>query len=172
MRGLCTLFAGFLLLTVVITACSDINCTAGSSAYANYLFKDRNDSTLRFLDTLSVGTRSLDGHDTVLMNRLIGDTAMSLPVSSSLTADTLYFFYFWRQANLRKAFDTLVIKHTNIPHFTSPECGISVTHNIEDISYTKNFIEDIQILNKNVSANTAYNFKIRFNVLATDTVWK
>lgn len=172
MRGLCTLFAGFLLLTVIITACSDINCTTGTSTYANYLFKDRNDSTLRFIDTLSVGTTSLAGHDTVLLNRLIGDTAMSLPVSSSLTADTLYLFYFWRQSDPVRALDTLIIKHSNIPHFTSPECGISVTHAIEDISYTKNFIEDIQILNKDVSANTAYNFKIRFNVLATDTIWK
>lgn len=172
MRGLCTLFAGFLMLTIMVTACSDINCTMGSAAYANYLFKDRNDSTLRFIDTLSVGTTTLGGRDTVLMNRLIGDTAMSLPMSSSLTADTLYLFYFWRQQNPARALDTLIIKHSNVPHFSSPECGIYVSHAIEDITYTKNFIEDIQILNKDVSANTAYNFKIRFNVLATDTIWK
>lgn len=172
MRGLCMFFAGFLLLGIVVTACSDINCTSSSSAYANYVFKDRNDSTLRFIDTLSVGTTSLAGHDTVLLNRLIGDTAMSLPVSPSLTADTLYLFYFWRQANPLQAFDTLIVRHTNVPRFTSPECGLTVAHTIEDVSFTKNFIQDIQLLNPDVSANTAYNFKILFNVLATDTVWK
>lgn len=172
MRGLCALFVVVLLMTTGFTACSDINCTSSSSSYANYLFKDRNDSTLRFLDTLSVFTTTLSKRDTVLMNRLSGDTAMALPVSSSLTADTLYFFYFWRKDNLKEALDTLIIKHTNIPHFSSPECGITVTHAVEDIHYTKHFIEEIQILNKDVSANTAYNFKIRFNTLATDTIWK
>lgn len=172
MRGLSLLFMGFLLLTIAVSGCSDINCVSSSASYANYLFKDKNDSTLRFLDTLSVGTRTLFGRDSVLMNRLIGDTAMSLPVSSSLTSDTLYFFYFWRQNNLKEALDTLIVEHSNIPHFTSPECGISVTHSIKNVKYTKHFIEDIQILNNDVSSTTAYNFKIRFNVLATDTIWK
>lgn len=172
MRGLCLFFVAFLLLMAGVTACSDINCSSSSSSYANYLFKDRNDSTLRFIDTLTVFTKTLGKRDTVLMNRLVGDTAMALPVSSSLSADTLYFFYFWRQANPKEAFDTVVIQHTNIPHFSSPECGISVTHAVSDIQYTKHFIEEIQILNKNVSANTAYNFKVRFNTLATDTIWR
>lgn len=172
MRGLCLFFLGLLLMSVGFSACSDINCTSSSASYANYLFKDRNDSTLRFLDTLSVFTTTLSGRDTVLMNRLVSDTAMALPVSYSLTADTLYFFYFWRKNNLKEALDTVVVEHTNIPFFSSPECGISVTHAIQKVNYTKHFIEEIQLLDKNVSANTAYNFKIRFNALATDSVWK
>ncbi len=159
--GLAAVFA-----VLGMAACSDVNCSSQGSSYANYVFADRLDSTVSLLDTLSVGTTMLNGKDTVLLNRLIGAKEMSLPVSSSLAEDTLYFYFF-----RRNQLDTLWIRHSNVPYFSSPECGISVAHSVEGVRYTRHFIDTVQILNKEISAKSVQNFKIRFNVLATDTEW-
>ena len=144
-----------LLLTVVVTSCTSVDCPLNNTVYTTYSMQK---DTLT--DTLSVAIHRVDGTDSIVLNQLSRATSFILPISYTSPADTLFFNFNGAKGELT---DTLVVSKTNTPHFESTDCPMSYFHTITNISYTRNGIDSVAVNHKDVTYDeTQVHFLIRF----------
>lgn len=60
----------------------------------------------------------------------------------------------------KKTQDTLTITHSNQEHFLSVECGVVIHHTVEKVSFTRNSIDSIKVLEPKVRDNKS-NAQVR-----------
>ena len=146
---------------VVFLACSSIDCPVQNTVAVNYAICDAEGQEAALTDTLWVWTRRSDGTDTLLLNRGIGLTTFSLPVSYSHPEDTLLFYIadtngFW-------TLDTLFLKKDDIPHFESVDCSAHFFHRLTGTRCTHNGLDSVTIETPLVSYDqTKTHLKIYF----------
>ena len=149
--------AALMLLPGAVSSCSSIDCPVENIVAIQYEIRDKDNDALAISDSLSVVTARLDGtyvditallnSDDVTLNKLVGKSAFSLPVSYSHPEDILFFCF---TDTARTVVDTVWIKKDDIPHFESVDCNASFFHRLTGVRYTTNAIDSLVIKNTNV----------------------
>lgn len=138
---------------VVLAACSTLDCPMNSRVAAKYKLAG---AVATLTDTFTVSTTRTggDGNDTILVNRLTATDSLSLPMSYSLAADTLYFTLTQEGSGIATT-DTVRVEKTNMPHFEAVDCTPSMFHEITGIGYTRHNIDSIKVNYNKVTNNDA-----------------
>ena len=90
----------------------------------------------------------MNGTDSILINKDVKVTSLSVPMSYTQDADILYFEIHKKTST---TIDTVKVEKTNIPHFESVDCSASYFHKITNVSCTHHAIDSIVINNPNVT---------------------
>lgn len=156
-----TISTGILLgLSVGLTSCSDDNnCSIVGRSMVNCTIKTINPETEAIEnDTIKSLTITALGTDSIILNRAIDVTSLSLPLSyvSDTTILVLHYDY---EADPKIA-DTLYIKQKNIPFFESMECGYSMLQSIIEVTCTKNQLNSVSIINNTANTNGTENLRL------------
>ena len=150
----------YLLLVLLLGACSSIDCPVNSIVASKYALFDSDGESFAIGDTLTITSVRNDGIDTTLLNRGIGLSDFSLLVSYSHPEDILVF-HFDNENRSFHAVDTVWVKKDDIPHFESVDCNASFFHEITGVRYTSHIIDSIIINNPSVNYDTEV---VHFNV--------
>lgn len=151
------------VMSLLLTACNGSDCPLNNTVRSRYTFYSSESGVPAALsDTLTVSALP---RDTVLINRAYNITSMSLPVGYLQMADTL-LFRFSTQAG--QICDTVIVNHTNVPHFESLDCGTAIFHEITGVSVTRRApsadyptaIDSIVVSNKKINYDENENFKV------------
>lgn len=154
------------VLVVCLTAlcaCSSIDCPINNLVYSRYSVLTAAGATDTLHDTLTVFTqRTSDGQDTILLNKAVKTTALSLPMSYAGESDCLIFMFKGDADDV--VYDTVVVSKSNEPHFESTDCAASYFHTVSGISHTTNVIDSISVVNNYVTNDAnATHFNVYFH---------
>ena len=148
------------LSSLVVFSCSSIDCPVQSIVSVQYEVRDKTGEALSLTDTLSVVTTRKDGYNVlvdmtmhhsdmdVILNRLTGESAFSLPISYSHPEDILYFCF---TDSVKTLVDTVWIKKDDIPHFESVDCSAAFFHELTNVRHTHNAIDSLVLINTSVT---------------------
>ena len=146
------------LSSLVISACSSIDCPVQNTVSVQYEIRDKSGEPLSITDSLSVITERLDGKyvdvtalfnsDNVTLNRLIDKSAFSLPISYSHPEDILLFCF---SDSVKTVVDTVWIKKNDIPHFESVDCSAAFFHELTNVRHTHHAIDSLVLINTSVT---------------------
>lgn len=140
----------FLLLGVLVAACTSIDCPVESNVATLYQVCHSDGTELKLNDTITVTTKTASDSDTIVYNKGIGISSFSLPISYKHPEDVLVFS-FDNDNNSLHVSDTVWIKKDDYPHFESVDCSAAFFHIITDVRYTCNYIDSIVIKNPSVT---------------------
>ena len=141
------IIAAAALLTIMITACSSIDCPLNNAVYTSYKLKG--DVGVLSSRLLTVTSPVDSSRDTLLINRAANVDSFILPISYNRPEDVFHFTLTDQDGN--ETTDEVRVAKENRPHFESIECGPAFFHTITDVTYSNNAIEKIEINNKNVN---------------------
>jgi len=160
-RWLCMVSILFTCLSsLIISSCSSIDCPVENTVSVQYEIRDKAGNALPITDSLSVVTTRVDGQNIlldittlennqkVLLNRLIGRSSFSLPISYSHPEDVLYFCF---TDSVKTLVDTVWIKKDDIPHFESVDCAAAFFHELTNVRHTHNVIDSLVLINTSVT---------------------
>ena len=160
-RWLCVVSILFTCMpSLIMSSCSSIDCPVQNTVSVQYEIRDKVGNALPLTDSLSVVTMRVDGeyilvdittqenNQYVLLNRLIGKSSFSLPISYSHPEDVLYFCF---TDTVKTVVDTVWIKKDDIPHFESVVCNPAFFHKITEVRYSRNYIDSLVRLNRSVT---------------------
>ena len=140
----------YLLLGVLMVACSSVDCPVDSSVTTLYKVLDSDGTELKLTDTMTVVTTRFDKQDTTIYNKGINISEFTLPISYSHPEDVLVFSFDNGNDSLHVT-DTVWIKKEDYPHFESVDCNTIYFHTITGVKYTRNYIDSIVINNPSVT---------------------
>ena len=158
----------FFFVGVCLAACSSIDCPVQNIVSVQYEICDKAGKAFALTDSLSVVTMRVDGEyidittllnsNDVTLNRLIGKSSFSLPISYSHPEDVLFFCF---TDTVKTVVDTVWIKKDDIPHFESVDCNAAFFHEITDVRHTRHYIDSLVLLNKSVTYDqTTVHFRL------------
>ena len=148
------------------TSCDSVSCPLNNSVASVYNFyaSARGDDgifvegeAVTLNDTLNI---SAIGPDTLLANRVVGASGVSLPVSFYADCDTLQFTFTDQEG--RWGIDTLWVTKRNTHHFDDPSCPIHMWHTILEVRSTHHLIDTVIITNSAVNYDGDENCRIYF----------
>jgi hypothetical protein len=128
-----------------------------------YEIRDKEGKALAITDSLSVITTRVNGENfeldittrennqATVLNKLIGKSAFSLPISYSHPEDILYFCF---KNSEKTVIDTVCIKKDDIPHFESVDCAAAFFHELTDVKLTHHAIDSLVLINTSVTYDT------------------
>lgn len=149
------LFLAGIISLLFIGSCDTIDCTLNNTvAMTCNFFQDG--KAVQLNDTLTI---TAAGTDSVLVNRKLGASSLTLPLSFFNPVDTLLLNV--RNANYAVT-DTLWIEKTSYNHFESPDCPVNMFHNITAVRSTHLFIDTVTISRKEVDFYQDENLQIHF----------
>ena len=147
-RWLCVVSMLFIYLSsFVFSSCSSIDCPVQNTVSVQYQIRDKAGDALSITDSLSVISERADGKY-VSLNRLIGKSAFSLPISYSHPEDILFFCF---TDSVKTLVDTVWIKKDDIPHFESVDCSAAFFHELTNVRHTHNAIDSLVLINTSVT---------------------
>ncbi|MBO4611695.1 MAG: hypothetical protein J5671_00825 [Bacteroidaceae bacterium] len=153
---------GLLILSIsfsqfLIFSCEGINCAIDNVVTLNMGFYDENDTKKAITDTLTV---TAEGTDSVLYNRGINITSLSLPMSHWQEADTLTMTF--RDTLGTDHIVKLRIEKTNLPHYESPDCPTAMFHEIKSVTMTSGspYVDSVVLAKPKVNYEALENVKI------------
>ena len=140
----------YLLLGVLMVACSSVDCPVDSSVTTLYQFRNSDGTEYKLSDTLTVTSQGAGGKDTTLYNKAVNVTSLALPISYQQPEDVLVFHFDNSNKDLHVV-DTVWLKKDDYPHFESVDCSATYFHTITGLRYTCNNIDSIVINNPSVT---------------------
>lgn len=152
-KAIIGLILGVGLIGWLGTSCSNTDCVITNTSYTNYGFYNERGQAVSLSGTISV---TAAGTDSVLINQEANPKQFQLPLSYTHTEDTFIVHY------TEKIVDSIFVKHANIPHFISMDCGTGMYHFLEGVRSTNNAIDSIQIINPEVTYDAKENIKIYY----------
>ncbi|MBQ8098238.1 MAG: hypothetical protein IJ244_01805 [Bacteroidaceae bacterium] len=153
-----------LLLLLILASCSSTDCPLNNTVSMQIgFYTSETGLKTNIADTLSIRT---GGRKSVtLLNRGWNFNNISLPMGYVQPTDTLLFLF---RTEAGSVTDTVLITHTNDPHFVSLDCSTALFHTITSVKVssrqpTENFptvIDSIIIANPEVNYDETENLKI------------
>jgi len=156
----------FLLLCMV--GCENISCPLNNtveSVYGFYAATYDEDGLLQTGTSVGVGdtlTVTLLGADSIILNRLTGQSGMKLPVSFYQDTDTVELAF--TDTLNRTGRDTIWISKRNTHHWDDPSCPVHIWHKVLGIRSTHNLIDTVLVTNPEINYDGLENFQIYFHV--------
>lgn len=147
-----------------LTACTSIDCPLDNLVELTCgLYSAETGSALTLSDTLTV--RAGGVKDTTLLNRALGLSSFELPMRHGVATDTLLLDF--SNASGQTATDTLLLGHTNEPHFESIDCPTAVFHTLTDVTWTSHAlgvmpltVDSVAIVRRTVNYDNIENLRI------------
>lgn len=138
---------------LLFAACESYDCTLYNyvGMYATF-YKDG--AAVAINDTLTI-TSGKSGM--VLLNQSTGTSNLNLPLSFWQDVDTLVFSVKHNDEYYR---DTVWIKKSNQVHYESPDCPMTLFHDIQEVPCTHVFIKEITVTRSSVNYETTENLQI------------
>lgn len=146
-----------LLLLLVFAACDDETkvCDQTLSTLTRIQFKQDSASIIRDTTMEQVSLKAI-GKDSIYRKQPLNMLFLQLsPIADSsryhLKVDSL------------STPDTILIRYKRMPHFISPGCGFSTFFSLDTVITTRNSIDSIQVIQKEVTTtnDTHINFYFR-----------
>lgn len=138
---------------ILLAACDTIDCTLYNTVGLKAKFYSGG-SAVSISDTLTI---SACGTDSVLLNRAVAASDVTLPMSYWATADTFLLSVVGDGYTLT---DTLYVEKSNTPHFESPDCPSTMFHEITAVSCSRTFIDSVCIVQPSVNYSQFENIQI------------
>jgi len=153
MRKLLTILSSFLLFS----ACESIDCTLNNMVYCYYgFYSSSTGEAISITDTITVTAL---GTDSILYNRGVNKSSISLPMSYWNDTDTLNFLFYNDSASYSA---TLFVNKTNVQHYESPDCPTTMFHQLTGATFESAIIDTIVITRPGVNYLQDENIKIYF----------
>ena len=138
-----------------ISSCDTIDCTLNNTVAMTCKFY-QDGKVVQLNDTLTI---TAVGVENPLLNRKIGTSSMTLPLSFFNEVDTLLLHVSSEDYSVT---DTLWIEKTSYNHFESPDCPVNMFHNITAVRSTHLFIDSVTISRPDVDFYEDENLQIHF----------
>lgn len=175
------LFTAIVCTAMAIAGCTENDCPTGSANELKIRFLSVADTTDFSIDTLTV---TAEGTDSVLLNREIGISYITLPLNgTSLT--TTYTFHFTMLSRdtiqttsylpdgtmeIRDTVVTAATRYTDVAEinysaqqlFTSMDCGLVYSFELQSGRHSTNFIKSMGIVNTQISEDNEENIYMFF----------
>ena len=135
------------LSVALVASCSSIDCPVKNVVATYYRVYNSAGDSIKLSDSLSITSKTKEGKDTLLLNRGIGISRFSLPISQSHPEDELYFHFFNKDYDVM---DTVWVQKEDYPHFEDIECKAEFFHHLTGVRYTKHGIDSLVIKYSNV----------------------
>jgi len=146
------------ILSVLLTlaSCETYDCTLYNyvGMYGSFY---QDGKAVAIQDALTI---TISGSNSVLLNQAANTSKVTLPLSFWQAEDTLVF-------HVNGIQDTVWITKTNLVHYESPDCPMTLFHTIQDVRSTHKFIDSITITRPSVNYETTENLQIHL-FTATD----
>jgi hypothetical protein len=145
-----------LILSVVLVACSSIECPIENTVAVNYAvmkYQDGEEVADTLKDTLSIWTRKSDGTDTLLYNRGVNVRSFQLQISYTNPQD--FFVFLVTDTFNVSTIDTVWVSKEDIPHFESVDCAARYFHKLTNVRSTHEAIDTIIINNSSVTYDSS-----------------
>ena len=138
---------------LLLVACESYDCTLNNyvGMYGTF-YRDGNAVSINDTLTITSGKTGM-----VLLNRSVGTSKLTLPLSYWHDEDTLVFSVESESYLLR---DSVWIAKTNMVHYESPDCPMTLFHTIQSVRSTHEFIDSISIIRSTVNYETTENLRI------------
>ena len=91
-----------------------------------------------------------------------------LPLRSDKESTSYYFQYLQKDLNFPQLYDTITVRYTSEPYFTSEECGLSFIYTVTDLSFTTHLIDSVKLLDNKITPADVEQLQIYFRT-ATDS---
>lgn len=125
------LWACAVSMLMLVSGCSNIECPLDNIVVMTCgLYTTDTHEHLKLQETLDVLPM---GKDTVLLNCASNITDFMLPLRQAADADTFLLRFTGRTGQVST--DTLIVSHTNTPHYESIECPATVFHTLTDVKW-------------------------------------
>lgn len=148
----------FFSMVLIVSACSTVDCPLNNRVMARYALKKADGTADTLTDSLYVRGIRMDD-DTLLLNSGINLAAFDITMSDSRKEDVLGFTFINDDKEITR--DTVWIAKENYPHLESVDCGPKFFHTVTEVRYTRNRIDRIELIKKNVAyESTEENFHI------------
>ncbi len=138
--------------TVILAACSSIDCPLNNRVYTNYILQTAEHSVDTMKLFMTISTNRNDGSDTVIINKDVNVTQFSLPISNAQQSDT--FFVELADTVSFSTLDTVTVCKDDYMHFESTDCTPSYFHTLTSVSSTHNAIDSVVINTNAVDYDT------------------
>ncbi len=147
-----------LMVAATLSSCEGIDCTWNNVGCCNYYFySSSTNSKISLTDTLTVTSF---GTDSILYNRGVNTSYLSLPMSYWNDTDTLVFLL---ESDDYTLSSTLYVSKTNVQHHESPDCPTTMFHQLTDINFVSNVIDSVIISRPEVNYLQDENIKVYFH---------
>lgn len=137
-----------------LTACDSIDCTLNNTVECKMTFYNAEGKAVALADTLTI---TAAGTDSVLYNRGIRVSSVSLPLSYYKDRDTLTLHIYGQDYAIE---EQLIIEKSNYEHFESLDCPVKMFHTINGVSSTHTVIDSVRIASPLVQYDNGENIKI------------
>lgn len=161
-----------LILAVVaccVSACQNISCPLDNLVMLKMSMYS-GDEKARVLDTLTV---TLEGRDSVLVNRIYNFDEVQLPLRQNASGEvTDTFLLHWSLATGEegetpvRVTDTLTVRHGCTVHFESMDCPSSVFHHLIDATCSRGLADSVSINNPAVDYEHYENLRLYLSPLS------
>jgi len=145
-----------IITTVIIISCSDDQCNSETETFlkTEFIIKDPL-MIIKYVDSLSL--YSPIWSDSIHYSEEGSDNNLLFTLSPE--SDTTEIVFTSRQAEFN---DTIYIYYQREFVFLSPECGFVVNCKIDTVLNTYNYIDSLEVLNKEISTNENGHIQIYF----------
>lgn len=171
----------FFSLPIFFTGCNESDCPIGSANDLKIRFVSQEDGTIFSIDTVTV---TAEGTDSVLVNREINATYLTLPLNG--TADSTVYVFHFTQVNRETVegpyidengdeqygehieetavtkSDKVIVRYKAEKKFVSMDCGLVYTFVLSDGAYTSNMIKSMGIVNTEIKEANEENIYMFF----------
>ena len=139
---------------LLAVSCASIDCPMDSLVYTQYQLRTASGTVDTLADTLTISTMRTDGNDSVLINKDVNITEISLPISYAQAQDV---FFIETKDSVTKTIwlDTVTVTKEDHPHFESVDCSPTYFHTLTGVSCTRNALDSVVIANPDVDYDTS-----------------
>lgn len=148
--------AAALTAVMLVAACGGDDCVINNTVAANMAFYLSDGNPCQITDTLTVSVVRAQG-DSVVLNRKLGATGLTFPLSYTSACDT-FVFHFARMG----LSDTLFIRHDNHPYFISLDCGTAMFHTLTAVDCTHRLMHSAVITHPEINYDAQENIQLVF----------
>lgn len=157
-------FAALLSLIAGVLSCTNIDCPLDNVvAMTCGLYNAEDGRPASLDDTLTV--RAGGVKDTILLNKAQHLSSFQLPVRHGVDEDTLLFRFSDEQG--RFAVDSVLVKHSDRPHFESVDCPAALFHTLLAVRWTSHrlaemplTIDSVAIVRRDVNYEDIENIQV------------
>ncbi len=148
---------GFVIAVLALASCEGVDCTLNNMVYCYYgFYSSETGEAIQLTDTLTI---TAQGTDSILYNKGINCSSVSLPMSFWNDADTLIFHIY----NDSISFESLLfVGKTNTQHYESPDCPATMFHQLTTAGWQSSLIDSVVIVRPGVNYLQNENIKIYF----------
>lgn len=147
---------------LVLGVCENIDCTLNNVVLCHISFYDKTTGEpIRLTDTLSVAA---EGTDSVLFNKGVNVASLQLPLSYWKDADTLRFIVLTKEGETYES--KLTIQKSNTIHHESPDCPMSVFHQILSATANGSVIDSVAVSRREVNYLQDENIQVYIRTAA------